>query len=80
VGLPAKVWPELARFDAVPQGAKFLRWVPLALAPEWAEAHTDEPERPGPEWLADLFRALAAKASSSQTAAAPPTNPPSAAP
>jgi Fe-S-cluster containining protein len=59
VRLPLKVWTALARFDAVPDGSRFLRWVPLVLAPEWADAHPDEPApRPGTELLEELFRHL----------------------
>ena len=38
---------------------RFLRWVPLILAPEWADSHPDDlPRRPGPEWLRELFQRL----------------------
>jgi Fe-S-cluster containining protein len=63
VPLAVKVWRELARFDAPQADSPFLRWVPLILAPEWAEANPDEPPlRPGPEWLGELFERIAAKA------------------
>jgi Fe-S-cluster containining protein len=56
VPLPLKVWTAIARFDKVPPTERFIRWVPLILAPEWAEAHPDEPPpRPGPELLQELF-------------------------
>jgi Fe-S-cluster containining protein len=59
VPLPGKVWTALARLDPVPAGAKFLRWVPLIQAVEWAEAHPEEPpDRPGPEWLRELLEHL----------------------
>jgi Fe-S-cluster containining protein len=59
VPLAGKVWTALARFDEVPAGSRYLRWVPLILAPEWATEHTEElPPRPGPEWLNDLFSKL----------------------
>jgi Fe-S-cluster containining protein len=52
VPLPAKLWTALARFDPMPPDSRYLRWVPLILAPEWAEDHPEElPDRPGPEWL-----------------------------
>jgi len=35
------------------------RWLPLILAPEWAEAHPDLPRpRPGPDILRDVFEEL----------------------
>jgi Fe-S-cluster containining protein len=56
VPLPLKVWTAIARFDKVPEGQHFIRWVPLILAPEWAEAHPEEPNpRPGQELLQELF-------------------------
>jgi len=62
VPMPAKVWTALARLDAPPAGSKFLRWVPLIQSLEWADAHPEEPvERPGPEWLRELFEHLTSK-------------------
>jgi Fe-S-cluster containining protein len=62
VQLPMRVLPGLTGFDPVPAGAVYVRWVPLILAPGWAEAHPDpSPERPGPEWLRELFAHLAQK-------------------
>jgi Fe-S-cluster containining protein len=62
VPMPLPVWTSLARFDEVPPGARYLRWVPLILAPEWADAHPEEaPPRPGPELLRDLFAHLTRK-------------------
>ena len=56
VPLPVKVWTALARFDRVPEGQRFIRWVPLILAPEWADAHPQEPSpRPGQELIQELF-------------------------
>ncbi|HYT93688.1 MAG TPA: YkgJ family cysteine cluster protein [Gemmataceae bacterium] len=76
VGLAVKVWRELALFAKVAPGAQYLRWVPLVLAPEWADTHPEEPElRPGPKWLEELFERIAAKASSGQEAATAPTDP-----
>jgi Fe-S-cluster containining protein len=35
------------------------RWVPLVVAPEWADAHPEEePTRPGPEILREVFERL----------------------
>jgi Fe-S-cluster containining protein len=62
VPLAGKVWTALARFDDPPPGSRFIRWVPLVLAPEWASQHLDpRPLRPGPEWLNELFTKLTGK-------------------
>lgn len=62
VKLPLKVWTAIARFDEVPPRSHFIRWVPLILAPAWAEAHPDEPaSRPGPEMLREFFDHLTGK-------------------
>jgi Fe-S-cluster containining protein len=54
--IPLKVWTAVARFDKLPPGKRFLRWVPLVLAPEWTDANPDQtPPRPGPELLKELF-------------------------
>jgi Fe-S-cluster containining protein len=56
VPLPLKVSGALYRMNPVPPTARFVRWVPLILALEWAEAHPDEPPpRPGPELLREFF-------------------------
>jgi Fe-S-cluster containining protein len=59
VRLPLRVFNAVARWE-VPPTAHFLeRWVPLILAPEWAEAHPeDPPPKPGPELLRDLLAQL----------------------
>jgi Fe-S-cluster containining protein len=60
VQLPLKVQHALTRFDPVPATARYVRWVPLALAPDWADAHPDASiPRPGPELLRELFDLLA---------------------
>jgi Fe-S-cluster containining protein len=62
VKLPLKVWTAIARFDEVPPTSHFIRWVPLILAPAWAEAHPDEsPSRPGPDMLREFFDHLTGK-------------------
>ena len=62
IRLPAKVWTAVARFDAAPPGARYLRWVPLVLAPEWAAGNPDDsPERPGPQWLGELLQRVTGK-------------------
>lgn len=63
VPLPIKLWRELARFDDTGPGSAYLRWVPLVLAPEWAERHPDTAApRPGPEWLGPVLDRIAAQA------------------
>ncbi len=53
---PLKMWTALARLDQTVPSARFIRWVPLILAPEWSEAHPQEPPpRPGPELLREWF-------------------------
>jgi hypothetical protein len=75
--MPAKVWTALARLDTPPAGAKFIRWVPLIQALAWADTHPEEPEeRPGPEWLRELFEHLSKKkdeALARKTDLSPPT-------
>lgn len=54
--LPLKVWTAVARLAPVPPSARYISWVPLVLAPEWAGAHPDEPPpRPGPDLVRDFF-------------------------
>jgi Fe-S-cluster containining protein len=56
VKLPMRLWTALARFDAVGPEERFIRWVPLVLAPEWAAAHPEEPApQPGPDLLRRFF-------------------------
>ncbi len=58
VKLAAKVSRAVNRIGQDPEG-RFVRWVPLILAIEWAEAHPDDlPPRPGPEWLREFFEHL----------------------
>jgi Fe-S-cluster containining protein len=72
VKMPKSVWSAVARLDAVGPADRFIRWVPLILALEWAEAHPeDPPRRPAPEFLCALLEQLTG------TAVEPP-KPPSA--
>jgi Fe-S-cluster containining protein len=64
VELPGKVSTALCRLtqDA---SKTFIPWVPLILAPRWANEHTDETTpRPGPEILRDVFERLTEKPTS----------------
>lgn len=57
VSMPFRIWTAMARVDGEGQRAP---WVPLILAPEWADAHPDESTaRPGPEMLRSLFDQIA---------------------
>lgn len=59
VELPTHVWTAVARFDPPRPGAESIRWVPLILALEWAEAHPEgPPPRPGPELLRELIERI----------------------
>jgi Fe-S-cluster containining protein len=71
VQLPVKVWTALARFDEGDPNSKYCRWVPLVLAPEWADEHPNTlPSRPGPELLREFFERLAGQIPTPATAAA----------
>ena len=61
IKLPFKIWPALARLDKAAPSARFVRWVPLVLALEWADAHSTEADpRSGMELLRELFDHLSA--------------------
>ena len=55
VEMPGKVWTALARADSAGPAARFLPWVPLVLAPEWAATHPDASE---PRPVEDVFRGV----------------------
>jgi Fe-S-cluster containining protein len=59
VPLAGKASTALARLEEQ-AGARFVPWVPLALAPGWVASHPEPPLlRPGPELLRDFFTRLA---------------------
>ena len=59
VRLPLRVFNAVARWQVPPQEHFLERWVPLILAPEWAEAHSaDPPPKPGLELLRELLAHL----------------------
>jgi Fe-S-cluster containining protein len=62
VPLPTRVMPAFSTLDGLTQTGS-TRWMPLLLAPEWADAHPDEPEatQTGPEMFARLMAALNAQ-------------------
>ena len=53
--LPAKVWIAVARIERV-MSSLWIPWVPLIIAPEWAEANPEDSlPRPGPDILRDFL-------------------------
>ena len=59
VKIPFKLWTALARLDKVDSPSRFIKWVPLILAPEWADQCPSDPTpRPGMEMLRDLFEQI----------------------
>ena len=58
VELPGKVWTALARAGSAGPPARFIPWVPLVLAPDWASAHPDASE---PRPVEDVFRGVFAE-------------------
>ena len=60
VTLPFKMWTALARFDKPTSSARFVRWVPLILALDWADKSSEPVQaRPGMELLRELFEHIA---------------------
>ncbi|MGB7989271.1 MAG: YkgJ family cysteine cluster protein [Candidatus Methylophosphatis roskildensis] len=60
IELGARVSRALPALEA-PESAPAMPWLPLILALEWAAAHPEERERPGPELLQALFGSLSGK-------------------
>jgi Fe-S-cluster containining protein len=62
VRLPFENDPWRALAAAEPEPGRPARWVPLVLAPEWADAHPEPPPAvPGPELVRRLFTGLTGK-------------------
>jgi Fe-S-cluster containining protein len=62
VELPFQMWTALARLENASPNKEKIRWVPLILALEWADAHAHEPKpRPGHEVLREFFDCLTGK-------------------
>jgi Fe-S-cluster containining protein len=62
VPLARKVSAVLQRIGMTP-ARRFVRWVPLILAWDWADDHPDDlGSRPGPEWLREFFTLLTGQA------------------
>jgi Fe-S-cluster containining protein len=59
---PLQVWRAFSRADA-PRADGGLEWIPLVLAPQWAQTHAEETtHRSGPQQLQALFSELTGKA------------------
>ena len=59
VRLPLPVFNAVARWNVPAPGHVNERWVPLTLAPQWAEDHPEEPPlRPGTDLLGEFLRHL----------------------
>jgi Fe-S-cluster containining protein len=69
VELPGRISHKLFHFESSPD-APFGHWIPLSLAPAWANSHNPPPPRPGPELLRELFERLAGKPLPDEDAAA----------
>jgi len=60
IELPGRVWTALARAGSAGPPARFIPWVPLVLAPDWASANPDTSEtRPVEEIVRRVFVELA---------------------
>ena len=58
--LSGKASHAASRLEEGSPGGRFIPWVPLVLAPEWAAAHPEPPPlRSGPELLREFFSRLA---------------------
>jgi Fe-S-cluster containining protein len=60
VKLPGKVWSAVARSAPGGRSGRYVPWVPLVLAPDWAARHPDPGPRPVEEVVRGFFRELAA--------------------
>jgi len=62
VRLPLRVFNAVARWQVPPTEHFLERWVPLILAPEWAQAHPDDPPpKPGLDLLLELISHMSGK-------------------
>lgn len=63
VQLPAKVSTAVTLIGVPEDGSRrFIRWVALSLALDWADDHPDDlPPRPGPDWIRELIARLTGK-------------------
>jgi Fe-S-cluster containining protein len=69
IPIPARISQAVNRLGTK-SSDRFTRWVPLILAPYWADAHTDDPPLcSGPEMLHELFLCLEKNASAAPVTA-----------
>ena len=62
VPLPFRIWTAVAACAERRGDAKYLPWVPLSLAPEWATTHAEETaSQSGPDLLRKLFEFITKK-------------------
>jgi Fe-S-cluster containining protein len=59
VPMPAKVWTIAAKVEQTGPPQRYLPWVPLIQALDFAAEHEEGPERPGPDWVRDIFNGIA---------------------
>ena len=59
VPMPAKVWTIAAKVEQSGPPQRYLPWVPLIQALDFAADHQEGPPRPGPEWVRDIFNGIA---------------------
>lgn len=59
VPIPAKTWPIASYVEQQAPAGKYLPWVPLIQALDFAAGHEEGPPRPGTEWVRDIFNRLA---------------------
>ena len=61
LSMPAEVSMAARRLGRGADGLPVDHWVPLILALDWADAHGEEPSRPGPEIVKEIFAGLVKK-------------------
>ncbi|WP_425616714.1 YkgJ family cysteine cluster protein [Anatilimnocola sp. NA78] len=59
VPIPAKVWTEVARMEEQGEASTYVPWVPLIQALDYADTHEEGPQKPGTEWVREVFGRLA---------------------
>lgn len=78
--LPAKVWVAAAKCEPAARDDRFVNWVPLIQALDWAAAHSEPPpDKTGPELVRAVFDSLAGTGTlrddSESSSPAPPAAP-----
>jgi Fe-S-cluster containining protein len=71
VPIAGKVWPIASYVEQPNPTGRYLPWVPLIQALDFAETHEEGPVRPGTEWVRDVFTRLARAPVSSAPSANP---------